>query len=210
MKIARISTAIHELYPRVFYAKHPQLRRKTYEEQKQALNWDAHRWVDSWSTAMAPYGYRMIDITPTIGPLQQAWAAENNIAFDPARWIWEIPFQQIKNFQPDILFFEDFQYYSQRWIEELRQACTSIRKVFGWCDSPYRDFSLLNAYDIVLCTIPEWGQQLKAQGHLVMPMRHAFDPRFLQRIDLNAPQSIDFSFIGQIARGPHGHLERER
>jgi spore maturation protein CgeB len=82
--------------------------------------------------------------------------------------------------------------------------------MLGWCGAPFVDATVFKAYDVVLSCIPELVESFREMGHRSEHINHAFDPRIIERIDLEVEPYIDFSFIGSIFRNNRFHLERER
>ena len=202
-------TSFYPAYIQDFYAKRPALDGESYARQKAALDYDAFGEGDSWSYALTPLGYEVMEVTANIEPLQKAWAGEHEINFTPDRWLWDIVSAQIKQFQPTLVFIDDFSTFSCQWLRELRQVCPSIRLILGWCGAPFQDPGVFQAYDVVLSCIPELVDRFQLMGHKSFHLHHAFETRVLERITLNH-QDIDFSFLGGINRGKGSHRQRER
>jgi len=208
MKIIIITT-VYKSYWNAFYFRHIDLHRNSYADQKQILYYDAFGWADFWSYALRPLGYEVMEVIANIPSLQKAWAQENNVAFN-SDWVLKIPFEQVRKFQPTVLFMDDYATFSESWLKELKAACPSIRLVIGWCGAPFQNEKVFGEYDLVLSCIPELVEQFRAMGHWSEHLNHAFEPRILERIDLTIKPDIDFSFIGQINRNNQYHLQRDQ
>lgn len=208
MKLFKL-TSFYSTYIRDFYAKRPTLNGESYARQKAALDYDAFGEGDSWSFALTPLGYEVMEVTANIEPLQKAWAGEHGINFTPEGWLWDIVLAQIKHFQPTVLFIDDFSTFSRQWLMELRQVCSSIRLILGWCGAPFQDPTVFQAYDVILSCIPELVDRFRLMGHKSFHLHHAFETRLLERITVTH-QDIDFSFLGGINRGKGSHRQREQ
>lgn len=206
----QILSAVHPEYPKQFYKKHPGLERKTFQEQKSALDYDAHSWADFWSHGLAPQGFDVAEVNVNVKPLQKAWAVENGVPFKRDTWIRDIASHQLSHFQPDVLFLADFSYFDLGWLQEVKRQCPSIRLTLVWYGAYYPDLQIFKAADAVLSCIPELVEECKAEGLKSYHLNHAFEPRILDRLKRNGPPSIDFSFIGQIARGKGLHNQRSK
>jgi spore maturation protein CgeB len=207
MKLFRL-TSYYTAYIQDFFSRHPDLEGESYARQKAAIDYDAFGEGDFWSQALTPLGYEVMEVAANIEPLQKAWAGERGLAFAPDRWLLDIVLAQIEEFQPEILFIDDYSTFSRRWITDLRQVCPSIRLVLGWCGAPFHAPSVFQAYDVVLSCIPELVERFRAMGHKSFHLNHAFEPRLLDRLTTE-PQDIEFSFIGSINRGKGSHSRRE-
>ena len=203
-------TTYYPSYLGTFYRNQPNLAKKSYATQYQVLMADCFGWSDFWMRALKPLKYEVIGIVANAKHLQLAWAKENGVSFRNKYWLQDIVFAQIKKFQPEALFIEDYSLFETSWIKELKQALPSIRLVVSWCGVPYRDSSIFKAYDLVLSCIPELVKQFRELGHQSEHLNHAFDPCILNHLKPMSEPKIDFSFVGQIVRGNQQHMRRER
>ena len=209
MRLIRITTNYHS-YLKQFYVQHPELKAKSYEVQYQTLMSDCFAWVDSWTRSLAPLGYEVWEPVANAEPMQKAWAQENNVGYQEENWLLDIIAAQVKCFQPDILFVHDYSTFSAEFLNQLRQQCSSIRLVLGYCGAPGSDDSVFHAYDVVLSCHPGLVDHFRSNGHRGTYLRHAFEPRILDRLDRTPKQTIDFSFIGSIIKGKKFHHQREQ
>ncbi|MBW4519534.1 MAG: glycosyltransferase [Scytolyngbya sp. HA4215-MV1] len=209
MKLCKITT-LYSTYWQKFYARHPDLLKAPYEVQKATLDRDGFGWADFWFQALTPLGYEVLEISANVEPLQTAWAQAQGMPISHTHWIPEIVFAQVRQFQPIVLFLENFATFSATWIQELKQACPALRLVISWCGAPYQDADIFRAHDLVLSCIPELVEQFRYLGHHSEHLNHAFEPDILNRFTPITKPEIDFSFIGQIVRGNRYHLKREQ
>lgn len=208
VRLLKITTFYSDYVDR-FYRERPELSRKGYAEQKACLDYDAFGWADFWANALAPLGYDATEIIANIEPLQKAWAAENGVDAARSADMARIAFEQVRQLRPEILFMEAHRAFEPGWFEEVKRACPSLKLVIGWCGVPFQDVSIFKAYDLVLSNVPELVDALVGAGKKSIHLNHAFDPRILERIRLDNPPAVDFSFVGQIVRGGGMHDRRE-
>lgn len=208
MRLQRITTN-YPTYLRQFYAGRPQLIERPYAAQHAALMLNACGWADFWSLALCKVGYECDEVVSNAEPMQKSWAREHGVAFDGGNWLQEITTAQVKAFKPDVLFVNDYVTFSASYLRHLKAECPSMRLVLGWCGAPYSDASVFREYDIVLSSVPELVRDFLAQGHRCFQINHAFEPRVLERIDLDAPPATDFAFVGSITKKDNFHRERE-
>jgi spore maturation protein CgeB len=209
MKILKVTT-FYSNYLNAFYSNHLHLRKEPYMEQKKLLDYDAFGWSDFWEKALDPLGYEVMEVISNAEPLQKHWAKENGIVFNPDSWQWQIVCEQVKKFQPTVLFLEDYSILSSCLLEELKKNHPSIKLILSWCGAPYDNAKVFKAHDIILSCIPEMVETFRSLGHRSEHINHAFEPRILDRLDLKAQPTIDFSFTGQIVRSNQYHLKREQ
>lgn len=208
MRLIRITTNYNS-YLKNFYAQRPDLNNKDYNLQYKDLMTDCFAWADFWTHALRPMGYEVWETVGNAEFMQKVWAKENGVNFRQVWWLNDIIAAQVKSFQPDILFVDDYSIYTADFIRHLRQECSCIKLVIGWCGAPYNDASVFRTYDIVLSNIPELIQHFRNAGHQCEYVKHAFEPKILNKLDNFQPKNINFSFIGSIFKGQAGHNKRE-
>jgi hypothetical protein len=208
LRIQRITTN-YPAYLQQFFAKRPELSSKSFAEQHAALMNDASTWADFWSVALAKLGYEMIDVVSNAESIQKTWARENDIEFDEKNWLFDLTTARVIAFQPDVLFFNDYNSFSASYLRHLKSVCPSIKLILGWCGAPYTDAAVFKEYDIVLSSAPELVQHFIDRGHRSILINHAFEPRILTKLDQVGTRPVDFAFIGSIAKKKGFHHERE-
>lgn len=193
-------------YLRQFYARNPELRAQSYDAQKAALDYDAFWWGDSWTHALRPLGYDVIEIVMNAEPMQRAWARENGVEVDGVSMLTSVLGHQIRRLEPDVLFLQSFAGLSLETLRALREATPSLRAVVGWSGSIGNATArVIQQCDAIVSCIPELTSTLNASGHRCFHMNHAFDPRVMDRIGESPAEDIDFSFLGNLVdRKQHG------
>ncbi len=209
MRLIRITTN-YPSYLKQFYAKRPELKKETYAVQYQALMADFYGWADFWTHAFGKLRYQVWEPVGNAEPMQKAWAKEKGVSYNEKNWLTDIVAAQVKHFQPDIVFVNDYSTYTAEFFHHLRSECPSIRFVMGWCGAPYRDVNVFKAYDLVLSNIPGLVAEFRNYGHRCEYMCHAFEPRILDKINRQSARIIPFSFIGSINKTSGFHNQREQ
>lgn len=209
MRLVRITTN-YPSYLKQFYDKRSYLAEETYITQYQALMDDCFGWADFWTHAFGKLGYEVWEPVGNAEPMQKTWAREHSVSYNEQTWLDNIVTAQVKHFKPDVLFVNDYTTYTADFLDHLRNECPSIRFVMGWCGAPYSDGSVFSAYDLVLSNIPYLVQHFRENGHRCEYMRHAFEPRILDKIDCNSLKATPFSFIGSIIKALGFHNQREK
>ncbi len=197
-------------YLQIFYARQPRFEKKTYAIQHEKLIADCFGSSDFWTRALAEFGLETTDIIANAEILQKKWAAENDFAFDQKNSLLEIAAAQIKKFRPDVLLVADYLTIDAAFLRNIRRECDSIRLIVGWCGAPYADLSAIREWDIALSCVPEMVAEFRAQGIESFHVNHAFEPRILEKLDLQKTPDEDFIFVGSIVKKQKFHLEREK
>lgn len=213
MKLVKI-TSVYPEYIQKFYATRPTLHLQSYADQKAALDYDAFGWSDSWAHALGKLGYQVIELRPNIEALQRSWAKENDFFVgssdeEPSTRMLSILKEQVVSSRPDILFIDAYDILTEAWVRDVKSECPNLQLTFAWCGAPFQDDSVFRTCDRVLSNIPSLVETFRAQGHRSQHLHHAFEPRILERIDLNTPKVDQFSFVGGIVRGKKFHQHRE-
>jgi hypothetical protein len=206
MRLIRITTAYSE-YIKKLYGSSLLQASDDYKTQYNKFCYQSYGWSDNWTRAFNKLGYECWEPVANIEPLQKKWAEENGFKYDEKNWLFEIQFEQVKKFKPNILFINDYFTFNYEFICKLRENVPSIQYIIGWCGAPYYEENVFKAYDLLLTNLPLHYSYFNKQGLNCKMMRHAFDPEVLKRINVKQ-REIDFSFLGSIVIGKNFHNER--
>jgi len=208
MRLMRI-TNNYPAYLEKFYRNHPLLADQSYSIQYRALMDDCFGWADFWTQALRPLGYEVWETVGNAELQQKAWARENGVEHDDNNWQTQILTAQVKQFRPDVLFLTEYHAYKRWFLDRLRKAAPSIRVIIGWCGAPYVDADVFHAYDLVLSNIASFVERFREDGHRSELMHHAFEPRILDKIQMQSGRTVPFSFVGSVVKSKAFHNERE-
>jgi spore maturation protein CgeB len=193
-----------------FYEERHGLARQPYAEQFSALMADCFSWADFWAVALRRLGYEADEVVANVEPMQKRWAAEHGVEYNESDWQLEIAVAQVKAFAPDILFSANHAAFGAAFLRRLKSECPSIRLVVGWCGAPFDDPLVFREHDVVLSCVPELVEHFLQEGHRCYHVNHAFEPRVLERINLDTEPDVDFSFIGSVVKRDRYHVRREK
>ena len=206
MRLVRLTTN-YPSYLDGFYREHPLLSSESYAVQHRELMSDLFGWADFWGRALAPHGFHCREIVANAEPLQRAWASEHGVSVGTSAPL-DIVSEQLREFQPDVLFVDDYVTFTAQYITHVRSLCPGLRFVLGWVGAPCADTSPLRAYDLVLSNIPELAEILRSDGFPVRHMDHAFDPVVLTRLRPAAAPRYSIVFAGSLIQGNAFHGAR--
>jgi spore maturation protein CgeB len=207
MRLIRLNYVYPE-YWHSFYARHPYLAEKTYKEQLDALFYDAFYQTDSFSHYLNKLGYDTKEILTNPLPLQKQWAKENGFPWQPQDFERRHALEMVKRFRPEIVYLNYYSIFNAEWVRQMRDSCPWVRLVLSWCAVPVASPEVLSGYDVVLTSSIALLEEFRRAGHRTELLRHAFDPRVLERIDQSRPKQHSLSFIGSLVRAPGMHNER--
>ncbi|MGI9066508.1 MAG: CgeB family protein [Pyrinomonadaceae bacterium] len=200
----------YSAYLQQFYKQFPALAAKDYPTQHAALMYDCFGSSNFWTKALNQLNYETCDIVANAEPMQKMWANEQGLEFDQSHWMFDIAAAQIQVFRPDVLLVADYSTVTAKFLRHLKTTCPSIRLVLGWCGAPFHDPSIFHECDIVLSCVPELVAGFQENGHRSRHVNHAFEPSILKKIDVSAPPTADFVFIGSIVKSDQFHIGREK
>jgi len=204
MKLLEINT-FQQTFLNAYYRKRPQLAKKSFTVQKTAFELDCTVGADYWSNALAPLGFEVMGIAYNAEFMQRAWAVENSLPHPADIDLKEIALAQIKNFKPDVLWFNDC---DEKFLQIIRSEAPSIRLVLGWVGSAIPKSNIWRQMDLVLSCAMESIEYLKKGGINAEQLHLGFDPRVNMRIQ-DCQKQYDFTFIGQLIRFNQFHMQRE-
>ncbi|MGA7838411.1 MAG: glycosyltransferase [Ignavibacteriaceae bacterium] len=204
MKIALLTILYKNSVSRI-YDSRPELAMSSYSKQKQIVDKEASIWASGWEDALIKNNHEVFTIPINVLPMQQKWAKEQNVKLSSEA---DIAFQQIKQFNPDVIWYD---YFDVQLLKKIKSEVKSIKLVLGWTGSAIVDYNILKETDLVLSCAPEAVEELKKSGIKAAHLNHAFNFSILEKLDLDKiAKGIDFIFIGQIFRGANLHNKREK
>jgi len=109
---------------------------------------------------------------------------------------------QIEDFQPHIVLNHDMAYVDNTFLRSVRG---SGRKIVGQLAAPLPADRNLDAYDLIISSLPNFVEWFRAHGLRAEYNKLAFEPRALQELGPAPERDIDVSFVGSLS---HEHTSR--
>jgi len=206
MKIVEI-VAYYPIYIEKFYSENPEVAKKSFSEQMDALNYDSAGWSDFWRRALAPSGYDVHKIILNAHSMQRAWCRENGFdGLDVMRDFNSIGLEQVKKYKPDIILYN---HYDKNLLDRIRAEAPSVKLVLCWVGSAIPESGVWPSIDVILSCAPETVEYFRSNGYEnAFHMHHGFDPLINDRLPAAAGKS-GVTFVGQLTRQSHFHLNRD-
>ncbi len=200
------ASALYESQIRAVYAKFPNLKDMSYQEQYSTIMGEFFVWSDSWKHTLEETGdFDAVEVVTNAEPLQKAWAIENKVPFGP-RWAWEILEAQIAQFRPEILFAQDYSLIQGEERHRLR-ARYGIQKILAWDGIAYNDPKKYDGVDLILSCVKataDFYRGRQIQAHHFVP---GFDQRILGKLG-ERKGTPGASFVGSLDLQSQHHLRR--
>ncbi len=207
MKLAHISSAYSWFLAQVFRSKAASFQ-ESYDDGRARLFSRHFGWSDVWAASLGPLGYEVDEIVLNSPQLQQRWAREHGVGYDPADWRCEIVCAQVKQFQPDVIFLDDYAAFSAQQLRRIQESSPGLRLMVGWCGAPYASLEPFREFDLVLSNIPTLSRELNDGGVRSRVLRHAFDARVQVNLPAPAATECQITFCGTISTKSDWHAER--
>lgn len=148
---------------------------------------------------MRALGHRAENCFLSLEPLQRKWAAENGAAFRDKQWLADIAVEQVRKFQPDVLFLDDLYVIDRPLRNRLRRACQSRPLLIGWRAAPTNDYVGFDDLDLVLTSIRGMAESFRRAGANAAVLHHGFETSVLDEFRPPPQRDIDFSFAGGLS-----------
>lgn len=174
------------------YQKHPALVTLPYWQQKRFIQESCFGDSDFYSSGMTAAGWDSDDILFNCAELQAAWGRENGF---PANDAGLIALEQIRRFQPDVVYLQDLSLATTAFLEKLKPH---TRLVAGQIASPLPPQADLAGIDILFSSFPHFVQEFRRLGKTAWYQPLAFEPRLLQRLP-NRKRTHPATFVGGIS-----------
>lgn len=212
-RIVRIAGVHSNVAIDQIYKKNPDLKHRSYEEQKQAFFDEALMYSDTFSREMRKFHHFVEEILYDVEILQKTWCREKGIKLGKDKWQYEVLLAQLADLKPEIVFFQDIYSLPYDLKARLKEKIPSIQKIVlfrgypGYNEPLFQEFALA---DLVLVGSPilfEKAREKNIKTHLIY---HSFDPTILDKLKkLPIEKEIDFSFLGSSGFGYQaGHKDR--
>ena len=203
--------SVSSMYPGfldAFYNDNPDLIPADYEANYKALMADSTEFAASYSRTLSRLGMSVHTIISNDDILQKKWGAEHLIK---AKGKEKIIIQQIKYYQPKILWIEDFRFIDIDTLSALKERVSSIKLIIGYHCAPISASTLrkLQKTDMTITCTPGIKKQLEDSGVNAYLVYHGFDTDLSDK-NVNEPivPSSPVVFTGSLYQGEGYHNDR--
>ena len=170
---------------------------------------------DAMSTRFRHLGWQTADVVTNSLRLQRQWSREHGIPIIP--WLWSYPYQvretpvlrgltrsrryvqgifleQVRRFQPDVLYLHDAGLFTSSQIDEMRLSCRIVAFQTG---GPFPDLNQTGPPDVFISPLPSHTARAASLGISSHTVPMAFDQRVIAG---ETPcRDIDVSFVGSVS-----------
>lgn len=200
-------TTYYKNFISYYYKKNPGVVELSYQDQYNHIMNEGFGWSNFYQIQLNKLSNAAFEIVANAEPLQSAWANEHGVSSRGE----DLLLEQFKFYKPDVIFFQDSLSFSYSFIRGVKSKVSSVKKIIGWCCSPYTKQQLENysLFDFVFTCSPGFVKAFERIGVKAYRLNHAFEASLLPRIQYenNYPIS-DFVFIGSFIGNRDFHNER--
>lgn len=194
-------------YLNQLYDSNPELSYMNYEKQLEFILSDFFSWQSSLVQSLHERGYDTKILIVNAKELQKAWIEENGYKLRRDRTLildlYDIALEQVRSFQPDIIWMADRYYYSVDYLREIKKNC---KKLFMWIGAAFNADRLnLSDVDCVLTLSSDFKDRFELLGLQSEKIFPAFDNRILNNFPKDSIRDIECSFVGSLT---YSHLKR--
>ena len=203
-RFQRLTTVYPEFAER-FLSRVPNVRDLSYDELYARLTAARFAESDYHARHMRSLGHVAQNCFLSLEPLQRRWAAEHGVNYRDRHWLADIAVEQVRAFQPDVLFLDDLYVLDRSLRSRLRRACAHRPLVIGWRAAPTDEFEGFDDLDLVLTSIRGMADAFRRAGVKAAVLHHGFETSVLEEFVPPPVRDIEFSFAGGL-----GSLHPER
>ena len=158
------------------------------------------------STALRKQQYQVTDVIHDVEWLQKKWAEERSFKFSGNNWWKEILAEQIKFYQPDILFIQHTCPFRKAEIAKIKSTC-KIKAILlhtGYLGS----VESIGPVDHIFAATPSLAFRYSKQNYSSSVLYHYFDESLIE-LFADIPKVYDFTFVGASGYSS-GYVHSER
>jgi hypothetical protein len=201
-----------------FYAAHPGLKSRGYDDQMRERSASLFGVADFYSGNLRKLGHDARDIHANNEYMQKVWAREQGFktggdyrwhvqlrknAFPffcrskDGDWYYKILAEQIKRFKPDVLLNQAMDKISGRFLKEMKPY---VRLSIGQIASSLPEDEDFGCYDLIISSLPNLIEYFRNTGIHAELHRFGFEPKILDSLT-GRKEKVPISFVGNLFSG---------
>ncbi len=199
-----------------FYAQQQRILHDiSYNELKQKILDALFAESDFYSAGVKTHGHEAEDIIVNDVYLQMHWAKEHGytkyarliplLRISPylttlikPQWLYSLLKAQIEEYQPEVLYLQNIEYFDPKFIAELKKKQKTIKLVIAQKASPITNIACFKNADLVFTSFPHFVNLFKKHNIKAEYLKLAFGERVLRVIPAQQ-QVYNSTFIGGLS-----------
>lgn len=199
VKIFKAFTA-YKGYLLSHYQRDPDLATKSYEEQRDALVFDAFPWIYSWANNNPFENIEIFETVHNCEWLQKSWSP--NLDYGEG-WQKLVLMDQIKNKQPNVCVLYPPEFFTNDFIEEIRHSVKHDIIIVGYDGINRENKYIFEGYDLIITCSDFISEKYVDIGKESYTLNFAFDRDILNRLKLKYRPIYKTGFSGSIFENIH-------
>lgn len=180
---------------------------ESYAERQRLFFSEKLIYGDSFSRAIRRLGHECEEVVYDVTWLQTAWARERSKTYSGKNREMECLIDQIKEYKPEILFFQHAPPFAIGLLQQLKSICPSIKKIAVHRAFP-GDLALLSHVDLLMVGTRRLLDDYRSNGLSAQLVYHYFDEDVV-RIVKSQAKKYPVTFLGSSGFGyGAGHATR--
>lgn len=192
-----------------FYSRYPEAHLKSYQDQHAQLINDSIETASAYVKNLNKIGVEAVEIISNATVLQNTWKKEHQLPQNTSDK--ELVIKQIKEYQPTVVWIDDFSFLDKEWKTKLLKEVPSIKLFVGHHCAPYNEnlADKFKLFDILFTCIPCLTKEFEALGIKTHLLYHAFEDSVLDNLEIdNKFPATNFLFSGSLYSGSGFHKSR--
>jgi spore maturation protein CgeB len=180
----------------------------SYNDHYELLMNDTTEFAGSYTRNFRKLGIDAKCIVANDINLQRKWKSENDLNSEKNS---DILFEQVNDFNPDILWIEDLSCLNEDWFMNIRNKIRSVRRIVVYHCAPYSKSTLekMRNVDFVITCTPGLKAGFENEGLRSYLVYHGFDSDLLPTINsVNDTEGLNLVFSGSLITGGSFHNSR--
>ena len=196
------------------YMRNPELAELPYEQQLRWLLDQRFGTSDFYSTNLIKLGHEAAELIINCEPLQRQWAIEHGLNIgnaptfgltrrkrfpwlrrsSPMDWLHKVLAAQITEHRPDVLYVQDMNWLSDRFLREIKSVAGLI---VGQIACPVTPGVNFRTFDLILSSFPHFVDRFRREGLDSQYLPLGFEPRVLSHLSDGPRHSV--VFVGNLS-----------
>jgi spore maturation protein CgeB len=200
-------TSFYKNFLESYYESNPDIVTQKYDDQYQHLMQQGYGYSNYFPHYLHQnYGIDGHEIIHNARHLQDAWASEHGTELSGNKLLLE----QLKTYQPEILFIQDSANFSAAFIKKIREEIGSLRLIIGHCCAPYNSESIkaFRNYDVILACSERFLKDFKSKGIHSYLFPHAIESSLIGQLGAPSDTINEIIFIGSLLYRSEFHKTR--
>lgn len=207
VKFLKISSFYPE-YLDQLYSEDISLKHSSYKNQFECMMKQGIGWADFWITNLNKTNeFEAVLFIINNEYAQKKWAEENNFSYSNEDWLSEIILEQVRRFQPELLFANDYVFLNPKRLLNIKSSVPSIKKIIGWDGVGLKDKARFNVCDVMISCSDGILEYYREEGFKTALFQFGFENSILDSIDISS-KKYNISFAGSLTLRKNGHHNR--